>query len=96
MIAQKFSTIGPLGVVIWQALEDLGIEPEPLFAEAGIEVGPLLDPNTRIADGAFRNLLQAIEAQASARTFGLKPAPHPMALRRAVLTLHLVLRLVHP
>ena len=79
MIAQKFSTIGPLGVVIWQALEDLGIEPEPLFAEAGIEVGPLLDPNTRIADGAFRNLLQAIEAQASARTFGLHLAKfiHP-------------------
>ena len=79
MIAQKFSTICPLGVVIWQALEDLCIEPEPLFAEAGIEVGPLLDPNTRIADGAFRNLLQAIEAQASARTFGLHLAKfiHP-------------------
>jgi len=79
MIAQKFSTIGPLGVVIWQALEDLGVEPEPLFAEAGIEVGPLLDPNTRIADGAFRDLLRAIEAQAATPTFGLHLAKfiHP-------------------
>ncbi|MEL0305752.1 MAG: AraC family transcriptional regulator [Halieaceae bacterium] len=79
MIAQKFSTIGPLGVVIWQALEDLGVAPEPLFAEAGIEVGPLLDPNTRIADGAFRELLKAIEVQASVQTFGLHLAKfiHP-------------------
>lgn len=79
MIPQKFSTIGPIGVVIWQALEDLGITPEPLFTEAGIELGPLLDPNTRIADGAFRKLLTAIEEQTSDRVFGLHLAKfiHP-------------------
>ena len=52
MIAQTFSTIGPIGVVIWQALEDLGVAPL-LFADAGIEVGLWMDPNTRITDGAF-------------------------------------------
>jgi len=79
MIPQKFSTIGPLGVVIWQALEDLGVPPEPLFKNAGIELGPLMDPNTRIADGAFRNLLNAIEEQPLDRVFGLHLAKfiHP-------------------
>ena len=79
MIAQKFSTIGPLGVVIWQALEDLGVAPEPLFQAAGIELGPLLDPNTRISDGAFRKLLVAVEQQTVDRVFGLHLAKfiHP-------------------
>jgi len=79
MIAQKFSTIGPIGVVIWQALEDLGVPPEPLFKQAGIELGPLMDPSTRIADGAFRNLLNAIEEQPLDRAFGLHLAKfiHP-------------------
>ena len=79
MIAQTFSTIGPIGVVIWQALEDLGVAPEPLFADAGIEMGPLMDPNTRITDGAFRRLLTAIEEQPVDRVFGLHLAKfiHP-------------------
>lgn len=79
MIPQKFSTIGPIGVVIWQALEDLGVPPEPLFKQAGIELGPLMDPSTRIADGAFRKLLNAIEEQPLDRTFGLHLAKfiHP-------------------
>ena len=79
MIAQKFSTIGPFGVVIWQALEDLGVSPGPLFSQAGIELGPLMDPNTRIADGAFRNLLRAIEELSLDRAFGLHLAKfiHP-------------------
>ncbi|NBP95807.1 MAG: AraC family transcriptional regulator, partial [Gammaproteobacteria bacterium] len=79
MIAQTFSTIGPIGVVIWQALEDLGVAPGPLFADAGIEVGPLMDPNTRITDGAFRRLLTSIEEQPVDRVFGLHLAKfiHP-------------------
>ena len=71
MISQTFSTIGPLGVVIWQTLEDLGIAPEPLFADAGIEIGPLMDPYNRISDSAFRGLLTAIEEQPIDRVFGL-------------------------
>ena len=79
MIAQTFSTIGPIGVVIWQALEDLGVAPGPLFADAGIEVGPLMDPNTRITDGAFRRLLTSIDEQPVDRAFGLHLAKfiHP-------------------
>ena len=79
MISQTFSTIGPLGVVIWQTLEDLGIAPESLFADAGIEIGPLMDPYNRISDSAFRGLLTAIEEQPIDRAFGLHLAKfiHP-------------------
>ena len=71
MVGTEHSTIGPVGKVIAQALEAEGINPEPLFAEAGLELVSLQDPNVRMSSSSFRRLLELIEERSSDPAIGL-------------------------
>lgn len=74
MIVSEFSTIGPIGTVIAQALDAEGFEPEPLFREAGFELGALQDPSFRMPDDAFQKLLQLVEDTVDDPLIGLQIA----------------------
>ena len=44
MLSAENTTIGPIGTVIAQTIEGSGQDPAVLFAESGIELGALRDP----------------------------------------------------
>ncbi len=71
MIKTDYSTIGPMGTIIAQALASEGVDPEPLFREAGFELAALNDPSVRMPAGGFRTLLTLVEQHSSDPTFGL-------------------------
>jgi AraC-like DNA-binding protein len=62
MLAAEHSTIGPIGTVIAQAVAAAGHDPEIMFAEVGLDLDSLRDPNVRIPSGALQELLlRAVE-----------------------------------
>jgi AraC-like DNA-binding protein len=70
-MATEHSTIGPIGTVIGQALSAEGIDPEPLFKEAGFDLGSLQDPSVRMSSDGFRKLLELIDLSDADPAIGL-------------------------
>ncbi len=72
MIKSETSTIVSMAVLVAQTLEGAGVDPEPVFAEAGLEMSAPRDPNLRIPSSQFLRLLGLAEAASGDPTFGLK------------------------
>jgi AraC-like DNA-binding protein len=76
MLATENTTIGPIGTVIAQAIEGTGHDAAELFAEAGIELGALRDPNVRIPSQSLQKLLRLAEKRCGDPVFGLTLAQY--------------------
>jgi AraC-like DNA-binding protein len=71
MLSAENTTIGPIGTVIAQTIEGSGQDPAVLFAESGIELGALRDPNVRIPTHAMQKLLGLVAERCNDPVFGL-------------------------
>ncbi|MGI9284157.1 MAG: AraC family transcriptional regulator, partial [Pseudomonadales bacterium] len=67
----EHSTIGPIGTVIAQALEASGVDVASLFAEVGLDVASLRDPNVRIPTETMLQLIRKADAASNDPAFGL-------------------------
>jgi AraC-like DNA-binding protein len=74
MPATENSTIGPIGTVIAQAIEGYGVDSATLFAQAGLELSALRDPNVRIPSEALQKLLLLAQDSCNDPVFGLSLA----------------------
>lgn len=71
MPAVEHSTIGPMGTVIAQTIEGAGQDPAAMFAEVGLDLDSLRDPNVRIPSEALQNLLLLAQERCQDPIFGL-------------------------
>lgn len=72
----EHSTIGPLGTVIAQALQASGVDVASLFAEVGLDVASLRDPNIRIPSETMLRLIRKADAVSNDPVFGLSLAQY--------------------
>ena len=70
------SFFAPALGALWKQLEGYGIDPEPLFREAGVDPGVLFDQGARVP--TQRSIRLTIRAAEAARDpyFGLKAADY--------------------
>lgn len=68
------STLSTWASMIWKALKMRGVEPEPVFKEAGISASVLDDPLMRIPVTTMTNLWSLAVAASGDATFGLSVA----------------------
>ena len=71
MPAAEHTTIGPIGTVIAQTIEAAGHDPAAMFAEVGVDLESLRDPNVRIPSEALQNLLLLAQERCEDPVFGL-------------------------
>ena len=71
MPAVEHSTIGPIGTVIAQTIAGAGQDPEAMFAEVGLDLDTLRDPNVRIPSIKLQELLTLAEKRCDDPIFGL-------------------------
>ncbi len=71
MTTAEHSTIGPLGTVIAQTIEAAGQDPAALFAEVGLDLDALRDPNVRIPSDKMQALLLLAQERCDDPVFGL-------------------------
>lgn len=71
MRAVEHSTIGSIGTVIAQTIEGSGENPVAMFAEVGLDLDSLRDPNVRIPSATMQALLQLAQARCNDPLFGL-------------------------
>jgi len=72
MPAVEHSTIGPIGTVIAQTIEGAGQDAAAMFAEVGLDLERLRDPNVRIPSEALQRLLLLAQERCGLPTFGLR------------------------
>ncbi|MEP4149232.1 MAG: AraC family transcriptional regulator [Halioglobus sp.] len=70
----EHSTLGPIGVIIAQAIEDGGQDAVGLFAEVGLDLETLREPHVRIPSEAMQRLLALIPQRLDDPIFGLRLA----------------------
>ena len=71
MTTAEHSTIGPIGTVIAQTIEAAGQDPADMFAEVGLDLDALRDPNVRIPSDKMQALLLLAEERCDDPVFGL-------------------------
>ena len=71
MPAVEYSTIGPIVTVIAQTIQGAGHDPAAMFAEVGLDLDALRDPNVRIPTDSLQRLLELAEERCQDPTFGL-------------------------
>lgn len=71
MPAAEHSTIGPIGTVIAQTIAGAGLDPAAMFAEVGLDLDSLRDPNVRIPSGSLQKLLVHAQERCKDPVFGL-------------------------
>ena len=76
MAETEHSTLGPIGIIIAQAIEDGGENAAELFAEAGLELESLREPHVRIPTDAMQTLLLLAQERLKDPVFGLRLANH--------------------
>jgi len=79
MVAPEYSTIGPVGTMIAQAIEGAGLDAESMFREVGLDLDSLRDPNVRIPSETLVALLNLAAERCHDPVFGLRIAnyAHP-------------------
>ncbi|MEP1473038.1 MAG: AraC family transcriptional regulator [Halieaceae bacterium] len=70
----EHSTLGPIGIIIAQAIEDGGQDAAGLFAEVGLDLDALREPHVRIPAAAMESLLTLIPERLDDPIFGLRLA----------------------
>ena len=76
MAETEHSTLGPIGIIIAQAIEDGGENAAELFAEAGLELESLREPHVRIPTDDMQTLLLLAQERLKDPVFGLRLANH--------------------
>lgn len=71
MPAVEHSTIGPIGTVIAQTIAGAGQDPAAMFAEVGLDLDSLRDPNVRIPSAKLQDLLELAQERCNDPIFGL-------------------------
>jgi len=71
MPAAEHSTIGPIGTVIAQTIAGAGLDPAAMFAEVGLDLDSLRDPNVRMPSAALQKLLMLAQERCNDPVFGL-------------------------
>ena len=71
MTAAEHTTIGPIGTVIAQTIEAAGQSPAEMFAEVGLDLDALRDPNVRIPSDKLQELLLLAQDRCNDPIFGL-------------------------
>lgn len=71
MPAVEHSTIGPIGTVIAQTIAGAGQDPAAMFAEVGLDLDALRDPNVRIPSVKLQDLLLLAQERCDDPIFGL-------------------------
>jgi len=70
----EHSTLGPIGIIIAQAIEDGGQDAVGLFAEVGLDLEALREPHVRIPADALQSLLMLVPERLQDPIFGLRLA----------------------
>jgi AraC-like DNA-binding protein len=71
MPAVEHSTIGPIGTVIAQTIAGGGRDPAAMFAQVGLDLDSLRDPNVRIPSAKLQDLLELAQERCDDPIFGL-------------------------
>lgn len=74
MTASEHSTIGPIGTIIAQAIEGVGLDAAAMFREVGLDLDALRDPSVRIPADALIALLEKAGERCNDPVFGLHMA----------------------
>jgi AraC-like DNA-binding protein len=61
---------------LWKQLEGYGLDPDPVFREAGVNPSMMFDPGARIATDLQQNLLSIAAERSGDALFGLKSAEY--------------------
>jgi hypothetical protein len=74
MVAAEYSTIGPIGTIIAQAMEGAGLDAAAMFSAAGLDLEALHDPNVRMPSEALQHVLVEASERCDDPVFGLRLA----------------------